>query len=87
MYLKPVAINSESKRAESEMDGTERNETKGPGEWITGNDAAGVLGISPATLRNWIRAGKIRPRRLSKKYSRLDIDRIRTDGTGGAPDV
>ena len=53
-------------------------------EWIDGNAAARILGVSSATLRNWIRAEKIRPRRLSTKYSRTDIERIRTDGTGGA---
>tara|TARA_R110000824_G_scaffold28435_2_gene95530 strand:- start:2875 stop:3096 length:222 start_codon:yes stop_codon:yes gene_type:complete len=67
------------------MDETKRTETRNDDEWIPGVVAAAILGVSPATLRRWIRDGKIRPRRLSKKYSRDDIERIRTDGTGGAP--
>jgi len=65
------------------MSETKRNERVDLGEWIDGNAAARILGVSSATLRNWIRGGKIRPRRLSTKYSRTDIELIRSDGTGG----
>tara|TARA_R110002020_G_scaffold18350_3_gene64161 strand:- start:1198 stop:1407 length:210 start_codon:yes stop_codon:yes gene_type:complete len=63
------------------------NETKRTGpadatEWIDGNSAAAILGVASATLRKWVRDGKIRPRRFSTKYSRMDIERIRKDGTG-----
>lgn len=66
------------------MNDAKQNKTS---EWIDGNNAARILGVTSATLRNWIRNGKIQPRRLSKKYSRSDIELIRSDGTGGGSDV
>ena len=41
------------------------------GEYLTVKLAAEFLGVSPSTLRNWDRAGKLRPHRHPMNHYRL----------------
>ena len=42
------------------------------------NEAAGLLGISPWTVRSWVKAGKLRPVRLGRRVllSEAELERL-----------
>ncbi|MBN9517647.1 MerR family DNA-binding transcriptional regulator [bacterium] len=48
--------------------------------YLTVKDAAAFLGVSPSTLRNWDRAGKLTPRRHPvnryRLYRRVDLEAL-----------
>jgi excisionase family DNA binding protein len=50
------------------------------GEYLTVAEAAEYLGVSPATLRNWDRSGKLKASRHPlndyRLYRREDLDRL-----------
>ena len=46
-------------------------ETSGLGCYLTVSEAAAFLGVSASTLRNWDRAGKLKPRRHPMNKYRL----------------
>ena len=50
-------------------------------EMLTVSDAAGLLGVSGATLRNWDRAGKLKARRHPmngyRLYARTEILKVK----------
>ena len=56
------------------------NETEKLGDYMTVAQAAEYLGVSPATLRNWDRTGKLKARRHPlngyRLYRREDLDQI-----------
>lgn len=49
-------------------------------DFLTVGDAAVALGVSPSTLRNWDRAGKLKPYRHPvngyRLYSRHELEKI-----------
>jgi excisionase family DNA binding protein len=49
-------------------------------EYLTVGQAAGELGVSRGTLRNWDRAGKLKPRRHPlngyRLYRRADLEKL-----------
>jgi MerR family copper efflux transcriptional regulator len=49
-------------------------------DYLTVKDAAQYLGVSPSTLRNWDRSGKLKPRRHPMNRYRLyrtaDLDAV-----------
>src|SRR4051794_26992629 len=62
-------------------------------EYLTVGEAARFLGVSPWTLRNWDKAGKLRPLRHPKNgyriYRQVDLDDVLAvdpaPATGSAP--
>jgi PAS domain S-box-containing protein len=63
----------------------------GFGEYLTVGEAADFLGVSPWTLRNWDKAGKLKPRRHPKNgyriYRHEDLQAVlEADGSGRSPD-
>lgn len=57
-------------------------------EYLTVAEAAEFLGVTPATLRNWDRAGKLSPRRNPlngyRLYKRDELDAILKEINAGA---
>jgi excisionase family DNA binding protein len=49
-------------------------------DYLTVKGAAAYLGVSPSTLRNWDRAGKLKPRRHPvnryRLYRRADLEAV-----------
>jgi len=49
-------------------------------EYLTVGEAAEFLGVSPSTLRNWDRAGKLNPRRHPvngyRLYVKVELERL-----------
>ena len=43
-------------------------------EWLTAKQAADVLGISPATVRRWAQAGKLKARRFPERAPGLRLE-------------
>ena len=61
-----------------------KNERKTGADHLTAREAAGILGVSPATLANWRRAGHLdaataRPLRYAGRTVERLAERIRTD--------
>lgn len=57
-------------------------------DYLTVREAANLLGVSPSTLRNWDRSGKLRPVRNPmndyRLYRRSDLEAVLgTVATGG----
>lgn len=55
-----------------------------PPLWISSTEAASILNICTSTYSAWIRDGKIKVRRLSTKYHRLDVELIAANGFAAA---
>src|SRR4051794_9427725 len=53
-------------------------------EYLTVGEAAAILGVSPWTLRNWDKAGRLKPRRHPKNgyriYRHEDLQAVLTSG-------
>jgi excisionase family DNA binding protein len=58
--------------------------------YLTVGQAAALLGVTPTTLRNWDRAGKLKARRHPinryRLYAKSDIERLITEIRGGGQD-
>jgi excisionase family DNA binding protein len=58
--------------------------------YLTVGQAAALLGVTPATLRNWDRAGKLEARRHPingyRLYAKSDIERLLAEIRGGGHD-
>jgi excisionase family DNA binding protein len=58
--------------------------------YLTVGQAAALLGVTAATLRNWDRAGKLKARRHPingyRLYAKSDIERLLTEIRGGGHD-
>ena len=54
-------------------------------EWVSLRRAADILGVHPATVRNWADSGKIRHRRTAGRHRRFHMDDLRgfVDGDSG----
>lgn len=69
----------------------EVNATDNLADYLTVGEAASVLGVSPSTLRNWDRAGKLKPYRHPlngyRLYRRNELEalleKLRTGKKGG----
>lgn len=55
-------------------------------DFLTVTEAAEILGVSPSTLRNWDRAGKLKAKRHPfngyRLYERRQLERILKELTG-----
>ena len=56
------------------------------GDYLTVKAAAALLGVCPGTLRNWDRAGKLRPTRHPmngyRLYRRSDLEAVLASAAG-----
>jgi len=50
-----------------------RNETS---EWVSLRRAAEILGVHPATVRNWADSGKLPYRRTAGKHRRFNVNEL-----------
>ena len=56
-------------------------------QYLLTNDAALLLGVSPQTIRNWERLGRlhaVRTARGVRLFSRLDVERLARERQAGA---
>ena len=62
------------------LSGSGREEQKGLRDYVTVGEAAGFLGVSASTLRNWDRQGKLKafrhPVNGYRLYARLDLEHL-----------
>jgi citrate synthase len=60
-------------------------------EYLTGDDAARVLGVKPATLYAYVSRGILRSYRQGTKrqrlYRRAEVEALRRLDRGGPPDI
>lgn len=61
------------------MDTTEPQDA---GRWLRPAEAASLFGVDPQTLRNWVKAGKIRAQRTvggQRRYHEADVRVLLTE--------
>jgi len=64
-----------------------RKKNRAIGEYLTVQEASDLIGVSPSTLRNWDRAGKLKARRNPvngyRLYAREELEQLlkRVKGT------
>ena len=59
-----------------------------PNEWMTSDEVAALLRCTPRTLWNWRQAGRLRPRRVGRRwlYRRSDVLRALGSDENAAED-